>query len=108
VEAVCDRVGIIRQGELVRVGTLEELAGGTLQVEIRARALTPELIAGLARWGRVVRQEGGEQVLLETAEEEALPAIAAWLVENGVRLYALTPCRRPLEDLFVQIVEGAQ
>lgn len=108
VEAVCDRVGIIRQGELIRVGTLEELAGGTLQVEIRARALTPELIAGLARWGRVVRQEGSERVLLETAEEEALPVIAAWLVENGARLYALTPCRRPLEDLFVQIVEGAQ
>lgn len=106
VEVVCDRVGIIRQGELVRVGTLEELAGGILQVEIHAQGLTPELTAELARWGRVVRQERAGRLTLEVMEEEVLPAIAAWLVENGVRLYALTPQRRPLEDLFVQIVEG--
>lgn len=106
VEAVCDRVGIIRQGELVRVGTLEELAGGTFQVEILAQGLTPELTTGLERWGRVTCQEEAGRLALEVTDEEVLPAIAAWLVENGVRLYALTPQRRPLEDLFVQIVEG--
>ncbi len=108
VEAVCDRVGIIRQGKLVCVGTLEELAGGVLQVEIHAQGLTPELMEGLGRWGHVVRWENAGRVTLEVADEEALPAVAAWLVESGARLYALTPKRRPLEDLFVQIVEGEQ
>jgi len=103
VEAICDRVAIITRGRVARIGSLDELIGPTLEVELRAAGLAPELRAGLAQWGRVVSTEG-EQIILAVESEEALPAIADWLVHGGARLHTLAPRRPSLEELFVQIV----
>jgi ABC-2 type transport system ATP-binding protein len=104
VEASCDRVAIIKQGRVVRSGTLDELTGAATEVEVRAGGLTPELLAGLERFGQVTRATG-EAVILAVADREVLPAIARWLVEGGARLYALSPRRLPLEELFVRIMK---
>ncbi len=56
VEVTCDRVAIVKRGRVVRAGTLDELTGGATEVEIRAGGLTPEMVAGLARWGRIIEQ----------------------------------------------------
>jgi ABC-2 type transport system ATP-binding protein len=53
VEVTCDRVAIVKRGQVVRSGALDELTRVGLEVEIRAADLTPELIAGLAHWGAV-------------------------------------------------------
>ncbi len=104
VEAACDRVAIIKRGRVVRSGTLDELTGAATEVEVRAGGLTPELLAGLEPFGRVLRVNG-ETVVLAVADREVLPAIARWLVEGGARLYALSPRRLPLEELFVRIMK---
>ena len=57
VEVTCDRVAIVKQGRLVRVGTLEDLTAGATQIEIRAAGLTAELLAGLAQWGQITGRE---------------------------------------------------
>jgi len=72
-------------------------------VELRAGGLTPELRAGLERWGRVTWADGA-RLTLTVEHEEVLPAIADWLVDGGARLYALSPRRLSLEELFVRIV----
>ncbi len=44
VESVCDRVGILRQGRLVEVGTLDDLRGMTVHtVEVRFAGAPPDL-----------------------------------------------------------------
>lgn len=103
IEITCDRVAFIKHGEVVRTSGLKALAQGETSVTIRARGLTTEIVAGLARWGTDVRADG-EQVTLAVAEEAALPAIARHLVERGVDVYALTPQRLSLEDVFIQTV----
>lgn len=103
VEVTCDRVAIIKRGRAVHSGTLDELTGGAIEVELRAGGLTPELRAGLERWGRVTWADG-VRLTLTVEHEEALPAIADWLVDGGARLYALSPRRLSLEELFVRIV----
>ena len=75
--------------------------------------LTAELVAGLARWGRVVDSRGtaengqGDDItrlMLTVDQPDALPAIADYLVTGGARLYALAPQRLPLEELFMRVM----
>jgi ABC-2 type transport system ATP-binding protein len=103
IEITCDRVAFIKHGEVLRVSELKTLVNGATSVTIRAGGLSPEALAGLARWGNDVRADGG-QVTLTVAEESALPAIARYLVEQKAEVYALTPQHLSLEDLFIQIV----
>lgn len=102
-EAACDRVTIIKRGRVVRSGTLDELTGAATEVEVRAGGMTPEVLAGLARWGQITRHGEG-MVTMVIDDRETVPAIARFLVEGGARLYALAPRRLPLEELFVRIM----
>jgi ABC-2 type transport system ATP-binding protein len=103
IEITCDRVAFIKHGAVIRVSELKTLANGETTVSLRAGGLTPEILAGLNRWGRNLRADG-EHVTLTISDESALPAIAQHLVTHGAQVYALTPQRLALEDLFIQIV----
>ncbi|MBN1888735.1 MAG: ABC transporter ATP-binding protein [Thermoflexales bacterium] len=103
VEITCDRVAFIKQGSVVRVAELQRLVDGETSVTLRLGHASPALIEGLARWGRDVRHDG-QHVHLAVDDESKLPAIAAWIVEQGGELYAMTPQKLSLEDLFLQVV----
>jgi len=103
VEITCDRVAFIKHGEVVRLSDLKTLVEGETRVTLRASGLTPEVLAGLAELGHDVRADGA-QVTLTVSGEADLPALARYLVGHGSDLYALTPQKLSLEDLFVQIV----
>ena len=103
VEITCDRVAFIKFGQILQVSRLQNLVEGEITVQIRARRLTAEIAAGLARWSSHVRLDD-EHLRLTLASEADLPAINRYLVEQGVDVYALEPQRISLEDLFIQIV----
>ncbi len=108
VEITCDRVAFIKHGEVVRVSDLKTLVEGETSVTVRASRLTPEILSGLAQWGRDIRVDGDagqvQSLTLAISAEEALPAITRYLVAQGAEVYALTPQRLSLEELFIQIV----
>jgi ABC-2 type transport system ATP-binding protein len=103
IEITCDRVAFIKHGEVLRVSELNSLVNGSTSVAVRAGGLTPDVIAGLAQWGQDVRADGNH-LTLTLADDSHLPDIARYLIERKVDLYALTPQRLSLEDLFIQIV----
>jgi ABC-2 type transport system ATP-binding protein len=103
VEITCDRVAFIKHGEVVRISELKTLVEGETRVTLRAGGLRPEVVTGLDAWGHDVRADDG-QVTLTVAGESALPAINRYLVMQNVDVYALTPQKLSLEDLFIQIV----
>jgi len=76
---------------------------GETTVNLRAGGLTARLITGLENFGRDIHVDG-DRVTLTVPAETVLPQIARYLVGEGVELYALTPQRVSLEDLFIQIV----
>jgi ABC-2 type transport system ATP-binding protein len=110
VEVTCDRIAIVKHGRVVRTGRLDELTAQGAEVEIRAAGLTPELISGLARWGKVHDQtpaanqapDDPASLTMAIDSDEVLPVLAEWLVQNGVRLYNLAPKRLSLEELFMR------
>ena len=103
IEITCDRVAFIKHGQVLRVSTLQTLVDGVTSVTLRAGGLTPAVVAGLGQWGRDIRADGSH-LTLTVSDESALPAITRYLVEQQAEVYAVTPQRVSLEDLFIQIV----
>ena len=105
VELTCDRVAIVTKGRVVREGRLEELLTGKLEADLTLDRITPNLLALLAPHARVLTSDD-RRLTVELRDEEDLPAVAAAVLSSGARLYALTPRRENLEELFVRLVKG--
>jgi ABC-2 type transport system ATP-binding protein len=103
VEVTCDRVAFIKEGVIVRTGSLDSLMDGELHVSIRARNLTPEVCQELTRWCRNLQVEG-EQLAFQLDSEDQLPIITRYLVEQEVDIYTVQPKLIALEDLFLEII----
>ena len=103
IEVTCDRVAFIRHGEVVRVMELSSLDAGQINVTIRARGLSSDAVAGLSQWGKNI-QINGENVNMNLSSESAMPEITRYLVAHGVDVYALTPKRPSLEEIFIETV----
>lgn len=103
IEVTCDRVAFIRHGEVVRVLELATLNGDQSVVTIRASGLTSELIAKLTHWGSEI-QFNNEQLTLTVHNEASIPEINRFLVAQGVNVFAISPSRISLEEIFIETV----
>lgn len=103
VEATCDRVGFIKDGEVVETRRLGALIEGEVTVSMRARNLGTETLAELAQ--RVSSLKAVEDgVIFYIPSMDLLPGIVRFLVGQNVDVYEITPQRLSLEDLFLRIV----
>ena len=103
IEVTCDRVAFIRHGEVVRVLELATLNGDQSVVTIRASGLTSELVAKLTHWGSEI-QFDNEQLTLTAHNEASIPEINRFLVAQGVNVFAISPSRISLEEIFIETV----
>jgi ABC-2 type transport system ATP-binding protein len=103
VEVTCDRVAFINHGQVVRVADLRRIVEGDTELELRLGQVTPSLLEGLDQYGHNARADG-DKVTMFVKGEEQLPAIAEWVVGQGVKMYAMTPRRLSLEEMFVRVV----
>jgi ABC-2 type transport system ATP-binding protein len=103
VEITCDRVAFIKQGEVRYTSQLKSLIEGETSVTIRCSEPDADTLRGLGQLGKNVRADG-DTITLTVSEEAALPAITRYLVAQGLDVYAITPQRLSLEDLFVQVI----
>jgi len=104
VQAVCQRVLIMRAGRLVVDARIDELAAGAgLMVEVDRDAA--DILRGMTAVRAVQPQQGGAGHCSYhvDAPAEAAPAIAESLVGAGFRLYGLQARRRDLETVFAEI-----
>jgi ABC-2 type transport system ATP-binding protein len=85
-QQLSDRVAVLRDGEIVRIGTPAELTAGTAQVEIRYR-------------------RDGEPVVLRTDEPtRVLHELTAEALAAGREVEALEVRRATLEDVYLELV----
>jgi ABC-2 type transport system ATP-binding protein len=89
-EQLSDRVAVLREGRIVRVGTPAELTGGTAETEIRYR-----------RNGKVIVEQTAEPT-------KRLYELTAEAVERGVELADLEVRRPTLEDVYLELTGEAQ
>lgn len=98
VEALADRVSIIRQGKVVQTGTLDELRGQTRLTITANLGDPPADIAGLDVLHDARLDDHGR--LTATVEPDRVNAAMAALVRH--EMSALTVAPASLEDLFLQ------
>ncbi|MDQ6743256.1 MAG: ATP-binding cassette domain-containing protein [Candidatus Dormibacteraeota bacterium] len=100
-EQVCDRVGIIRHGRLVREGTVDELRGEpALTVRATPVDAARRSLEGMLGAGAVTAVDGTLRV---AADPESAADINAMLVQAHIRVSELRPAERSLEDVFLQV-----
>ncbi|MEJ2693937.1 MAG: ABC transporter ATP-binding protein [Candidatus Thiodiazotropha sp.] len=112
VQAICDRVIIIRNGEKALDATMDDLRSGRrLLVEVDAgpeQALDLlRSVAGVDEVEAVPERGAGHRYALQLQGDGVLdtaaPSVARRIAEEGWRLYALQPESRNLETIFGEI-----
>ncbi len=87
-QQLADRVAVLRAGEIVRLGKPSELTAGT-RAQIRYRA------------------DGRDVVIATDEPTRTLHELTAKALAEGVELEALEVLRPTLEDVYLELVEGA-
>lgn len=106
VEMICDRVGIIRRGQLLAEGTVDELVhrDHTHSVEVVCEGLDGESLAGIqAVAGRLIQR--GRQCLIILPNPDSVGKVLAEVTDHRGRLISVTPQKRSLEELFLDPTE---
>ncbi|MEP7133784.1 MAG: ABC transporter ATP-binding protein [Chloroflexota bacterium] len=103
IEVTCDRVAFIRHGEVVRILDLKTLDTNQTSVTIRVSQLSAEPLAGLSQWGKDIQMDG-EHISMVIQSDAVLPEITRYLVAQKGEVYAITPNRMSLEDIFIETV----
>ncbi len=113
VEAVCDRVGIMREGELVAEDSIEglrEAVGGGETLEIDVDAVTDagvDAVRALAGVTSVERADGeASDTLVVSCEGDVKTDVIAALEDAGVTVRDFHTREASLEDLFLAYTEG--
>jgi len=89
-QQLADRVAVIREGSLVRIGTPDELIGAAPDVEIRYR-------------------ENGREVVVTTSEPtQVLAELTSRAVAEGRELEGLEVRRPTLEDVYLDLVDETE
>jgi ABC-2 type transport system ATP-binding protein len=103
VEMICDRVGILLGGELLRVATMEDILSETLRwVEIAVDGMAPEDLRSLG-FGLVHGKAGSPVLRLGPGEDPG--EVIKTISDLGGRVSSVVPQRQTLEDYFMKNVE---
>lgn len=107
IEMTCDWVAILKAGQVVRQGKIDDLLAAPSTVQMRIVNVTPTLIQALEGLSRTV-QVDGEQVNATITDENVIPEMVSAVVKEGGKLMSLIPMRESLEDLFIRVVESKE
>ncbi|MDQ2055377.1 ABC transporter ATP-binding protein [Halobellus sp. H-GB7] len=111
VEAVCDRVGILRDGELVAVDSIDGLreatdADATLSVSV-GDPVGDEVLAAVGNLDGVQSVDrDGDGALRVACDSDAKTRVVTELEDRGVAVTDFTTEEASLEDLFLAYTEG--
>jgi ABC-2 type transport system ATP-binding protein len=102
VERLCDHVCILRKGEVVARGAIDELVGESRRLtEITLADVPDELAKELGKLAAST-QSVGKSVVLHVEGDDAVRSILARALEAKVRIHSVIPKRETLEDIFVR------
>jgi len=104
-EPMCDRVAIVSRGQLKLEGPLDEVLKAGAGYRVRATGLSAETQAKVQGDTTGIFETDGVAVLKASDQQTAL-RIANVLAGDGAEVLEVSPDRRTLEEVFIDVVEG--
>jgi ABC-2 type transport system ATP-binding protein len=102
VEAMCDRVAILREGQVVVSGALRQLLRGeVLSTEITLAGASEALRADLAKQGFAATARA-EMLVVEVEGEARVNEALSLALAAGAQVVEVSRKRETLEDLFLR------
>ena len=107
---VGDRVAIINEGRILKVGAPQSLFDEAPIFAVRVSPVNKELLHRLGSIALAVRQDEDDPCLLyvEVQKDEQAADIAEAVHACGSRLYGLAPHHRSLEQLFLRTIDASR
>jgi len=110
IERVCTRVAILKEGSLVREGTVDELTTDRRVWRLRCTPVPDDTASRIGESLRPIDDQPDEAGLVEyrlhAADRSVLNARLDLLRAGGVEVESVVPLRRSLEDFFVEVVSA--
>jgi ABC-2 type transport system ATP-binding protein len=110
---MCDTVGIIERGQLLAVGTVEEIQGAhghapKTHVAVGVLENAQGLLEWLARRGGVeeIKLDGDRVRFVHADGPETEAGLLREMIEAGFRVFSFGARRQSLEDVFMKVTEG--
>jgi len=101
-EVLCDRVCILKKGEVVVSGSLRDLLGDQgARFEVTLSEMSESLRGQLEAAGLVLR-EIGKAVGFDVEGNEKLNDVLTRAIASGAQVHGVIPKRETLEDIFVR------
>jgi ABC-2 type transport system ATP-binding protein len=107
-EKLCARVGVIRQGKLLTVGSPDELRGstGAPQAEIRGDGFNEQTLTLLRARPEVAHAElQSGHLLIHLRGETKLGSLVRLIVESGGQVEEIRRGKASLEEVFLTLME---
>ncbi len=105
VESVCDQIAVLNSGQLVAMGSLSELRGIQVVLDLRVTGISDTVKSELSKLAMGITQVG-DRMTMVVREPGVIPLVAQLITNSGARLYELVPRSRDLEELFFDLVQN--
>ena len=108
VEAICDRVAIINQGCILKVGAPADLFDKKKILEVRVDQVSDEMLKRFQAVALDIQyaEDKPDTLMVEIARDEQSAEIADIVHACGARLYTLAPRHLSLEQIFFQTIDA--
>jgi ABC-2 type transport system ATP-binding protein len=110
VEAVCDRVGILRAGELIAVDTVDGLRSATdtdARLKITVDGIDDDALDAVRALAGVSTVSLDGEILTVGVDDGSKTAVLNALEAEGVSIHDFETQETSLEDLFISYTEGS-
>lgn len=106
IESVCDSVGILKRGELVRFGSVEEITTDKSTVILTLDYPAQQLSELLSQSEFIHFAEGGKRYSFQIEGSEKLNELIDLLRQHNVLIEGIHQQKSSLEDSFINLVSG--
>lgn len=113
VQKVCSRVGIMSNGRLVAVGSVDQLGreaigGGKYRIEVQVSQSTDKLIDCIKAIKGVTNVESSGELLLINCEQDLRPQIAKTVIDNNCLLVQMKIEEYGLDQIYMKYFRESQ
>jgi len=106
VELICNRMGIIKAGQLLLEGEVRTLLHEASGGKVRIRVSEPNRALAILEGAFEARAASDGYVEIR-AEVGSVPLVVRRLAETGLAVYEVIPEKPTLRDLFMRVVRGS-